>query len=291
MSTYYGDIYKDLIGESTKQEFLVKPYIEFMKFDPEEILQYKDQDEIHIIRPINELNKFNIGIYVKPEWGKVYKIEDKQLLNDITDWKYFNTLNKNQIEYLSKANTEMYVALTLVRVVKKDTRRIFYDFEFDESPDFGIIPISIGMIDEDGNELILVNNEFDWSECSNKWLFKNVKPYIDEMPDYLKVSKETIKNKVLEFIKPSPTKEIKLYGYYSAYDHVCLCQLFGKMINLPKGLPMYTIDLKQYMDYFNVTKGDLGITENNDEHNALSDAKWNKQLFDALKNKFANKYI
>jgi len=41
---------------------------------------------------------------------------------------------------------------------------------------------------------------------------------------------------------------INLYGYYSAYDHVALCWLFGKMINLPKGFPMYTRDLKQMMD-------------------------------------------
>lgn len=38
------------------------------------------------------------------------------------------------------------------------------------------------------------------------------------------------------------------YGYYSAYDHVALCWLFGKMIDLPKGFPMYTIDLKQMLD-------------------------------------------
>jgi len=42
--------------------------------------------------------------------------------------------------------------------------------------------------------------------------------------------------------------DINLYGYYSAYDHVVLCWLFGKMINLPKGFPMYTIDLKQMLD-------------------------------------------
>ena len=41
---------------------------------------------------------------------------------------------------------------------------------------------------------------------------------------------------------------IKFYGYYSAYDHVALCWLFGKMIDLPAGFPMYTIDLKQTLD-------------------------------------------
>jgi len=41
---------------------------------------------------------------------------------------------------------------------------------------------------------------------------------------------------------------IELYGYYSAYDHVGLCWLFGVMNDLPSGFPMYTIDLKQMLD-------------------------------------------
>lgn len=41
---------------------------------------------------------------------------------------------------------------------------------------------------------------------------------------------------------------VKFYGYYSAYDHVCLSWLYGKMIDLPKGFPDYIIDLKQELD-------------------------------------------
>ncbi len=60
------------------------------------------------------------------------------------------------------------------------------------------------------------------------------------------------------FIYPgdTSTKEVKttnvqFYGYYSDYDHVALCWLFGKMIDLPKGFPMYTIDLQQMKDDLN----------------------------------------
>lgn len=95
----------------------------------------------------------------------------------------------------------------------------------------------------------------------------------------------------------------KLYGYYSDYDHVALCWIFGKMIYLPKGFPMYTIDLKQimdekvedYSDHFSngnesfETK--LSWIKNKDnypkqtsEHNALADARWNKKLHEFLKN-------
>lgn len=47
----------------------------------------------------------------------------------------------------------------------------------------------------------------------------------------------------VEHLKSSKVKP-EFYGYYSAYDHVALCWLFGKMINLPNGFPMYTKDLK-----------------------------------------------
>lgn len=88
-----------------------------------------------------------------------------------------------------------------------------------------------------------------------------------------------------------------LYGYYSAYDHVVFCWLFGKMINLPSGFPMYTIDLKQILDEkqrqrFGVeTKNDRLIHDikrlpkypkQENEHNALDDARWNKKLHEFL---------
>jgi len=90
---------------------------------------------------------------------------------------------------------------------------------------------------------------------------------------------------------------IKFYGYYSDYDHVVLCQLFGKMIDLPKGFPMYTIDLKQELDNkakqipiaYNIEEGLKSIKLSDsypkqiNKHNALSDAKWDKELHNFLK--------
>lgn len=100
---------------------------------------------------------------------------------------------------------------------------------------------------------------------------------------------------------PSPT----FYGYYSAYDHVALCWLFGKMIDLPKGFPMYTRDLKQMLDekverstlydYGQKLNGDslqgklklikahIDYPEQPDEHVAIADARWNKKLHNFIK--------
>jgi DNA polymerase III epsilon subunit-like protein len=108
---------------------------------------------------------------------------------------------------------------------------------------------------------------------------------------------------------------IQIYGYYSAYDWVVFCFLFGKMIDLPSAFPKYCIDLKPILDnkvnkletyqLSNIVfpNGDKGFTNDKDgilsvkldrikecpnypkqtnEHNALDDATWNKKLHDFL---------
>lgn len=105
---------------------------------------------------------------------------------------------------------------------------------------------------------------------------------------------------------------INLHSYYGSYDYVVFCWLFGKMIDLPKGFPMYSKDLKQVLDekqewrdkLKNVIDEDpiltkhemsslinpLNIKEHPDypkqenKHNALADARWNKKLYEFLKN-------
>lgn len=86
------------------------------------------------------------------------------------------------------------------------------------------------------------------------------------------------------------------YAYYADYDWVSFCWLFGKMIDLPKGFPKYCIDLKQELERLNETlgyncdeKGNsyklqemLDYPKQTNEHNALADARWNKELYKFL---------
>lgn len=96
----------------------------------------------------------------------------------------------------------------------------------------------------------------------------------------------------------------KFYGYYSDYDWVVFGWLFGRMIDLPKGFPMYCIDLQQTLDELQesenvsyehelncngVTVNSLKIIKNlsnypkqTNEHNALADARWNYELYKFL---------
>ncbi|MFL6228420.1 MAG: hypothetical protein ACJ741_06540, partial [Pyrinomonadaceae bacterium] len=73
--------------------------------------------------------------------------------------------------------------------------------------------------------------------------------------------------------------EPEFWGYYSAYDHVALCQLFGTMMDLPKGFPMYTRDIKQLCD----SLGNPKLPEQGKgEHDALADARWNMRAYEFL---------
>jgi hypothetical protein len=69
------------------------------------------------------------------------------------------------------------------------------------------------------------------------------------------------------------------YGYYADYDWVLFCSLCGRMLDIPKGYPMYCRDLKQLMDHLSLPKGwkDDNVPGDN-EHHALADARWNKKL-------------
>ena len=127
---------------------------------------------------------------------------------------------------------------------------------------------------------------------------KSNKQIVDEIKMFIG-TKETVENyeEVKHLLNP------QFYGYYSAYDHVALCWLFGKMIDLPKGFPMYCNDLKQEFDRICIEREKNWMKESENkfdmethlktlpnypkqtnEHNALADAKWNKELYEFLKN-------
>jgi hypothetical protein len=64
------------------------------------------------------------------------------------------------------------------------------------------------------------------------------------------------------------------------YDHVAVAQMYGTMMNLPKSVPMYMLDLKQLSWLVGNPKHP---EQKSGEHNALADARWNKELYDFLR--------
>jgi len=164
-------------------------------------------------------------------------------------------------------------------------RRFWYDTEFIEYPNT-IDLISIGIVSESGEEFYGINYECNY-DAANEWVRENViaelppllHPSYVNTPDSPWMTKIVIAQKVLGMLKPSKEDPVELWGYYSAYDHVALCWLFGPMINLPPGMPMLTLDIKQLC----LDLGDPRLPEQGKgEHDALADARWNKKAWEFL---------
>lgn len=129
--------------------------------------------------------------------------------------------------------------------------------------------ISIGIKCDSGRTLYMVSKDFNFDAAwKDEWVRENVLQQIfgelsEKEPwdtnrfrfnrrnckflvNKYGSTNEEIKESILELIEGD--EDVKLYGYYSDYDHVVLSQLFGRMVDLPSNMPMYTTDLKQMLD-------------------------------------------
>ena len=150
--------------------------------------------------------------------------------------------------------------------------KLFFDTEFIERPST-IELISIGIVAEDGRELYLENANADLSHADD-WIKTNVLVHLQG--GAYRVSRLEIRQKILDFIGQDMKPEF--YGYYSDYDWVVFCWIFGRMIDLPKHFPKYCRDFKQTMDTFGIKKSDLP-KQSGTEHHALADARWLAEVF------------
>jgi hypothetical protein len=171
--------------------------------------------------------------------------------------------------------------------------KIFYDTEFLEDGRT-IDLISIGMVREDGEEYYAVSEDAATRKLRRRirkhdWLMANVVPSLPKFhgdanlyapdrwlfnySDPCVKSRGGIAREVRDFIVATPDPE--LWASYGAYDHVVLCQLWGSMVDLPQGVPMWTNDLQQ-------ESGRLGNPELPEQaagkHNALEDARHNRAV-------------
>lgn len=183
--------------------------------------------------------------------------------------------------------------------------KYFYDTEFLEDGQT-IDLISIGIVAEDGREYYAVNSDLPIERIrGNDWLLRNVMPslpvtgkssldayvanpsnfhprpsaaHVDVDRRNIAVKpKWVIANEVREFLLAYTQPE--LWAWFGAYDHVALAQLYGKMINLPTGVPMFTNDVRS----LTVWTGVDDLPEQADGvHNALADARHVKTMHDHI---------
>lgn len=152
------------------------------------------------------------------------------------------------------------------------TTRYWFDTEFIEDG-HTIDLISIGIVCEDGREFYAESGEVDWSRAS-EWVLENVQPHLDAELS----TRAQIAGGIQKFVNAGKSKP-QFWAYYADYDWVALCQLYGRMLDLPKSWPKFCMDVKQLA----VMCGDPLLPEQiSTEHHALADARWTRLAYEFL---------
>lgn len=131
--------------------------------------------------------------------------------------------------------------------------------------------ISIGLI-RDGAEYYAVNYDANWAKISeHRGLCESVIPHLPLMTKGVRKAEKgentnayatwkfnidlsstlvkphwVIANEVREFILAAPGPE--LWADHAAHDFVALCWLWGSMMQVPAGIPMWTHSLQQEIE-------------------------------------------
>lgn len=167
--------------------------------------------------------------------------------------------------------------------------------------------LSIGIVAEDGREFY-AQYEHTNTGLASDWVARNVLPHLQHFdmglrrrscPSYYGesvdrgrgvspaqcarecpwLSRADLAERIRMFCSPEQHDKPEFWGYYADYDWVVLCQIFGTMMDLPQGWPMYCRDIKQWCD-------DLGNPklpeQGKGEHHALADARWNRLAWEFL---------
>jgi len=151
--------------------------------------------------------------------------------------------------------------------------KIWFDTEFIEDGRT-IDLLSIGMVREDDHYYYAVSADCDQDKAS-PWVKENVLPHLRGC--YL-----TPRSYMAQDIRKFAGNKPEFWAYYADYDWVALCQLFGTMMQLPKGWPMFCMDVKQLC----IEHGNPMLPKQEGlEHHALEDARWTKIAWEYLQSR------
>ncbi len=167
-----------------------------------------------------------------------------------------------------------------------ERRRLAYDCEFieqgptDRQPRPTIDLVSIGLVDIDNPDrtYYAVSAAFDTPLLiRHAWLWQNVAPHLPwRDPAQIDYNHPDVKPRrqiaaeVAAFILGDRTRPVELWADYGAYDHVVVSWLWGSMIDHPAGIPMWTHDLREWVELLDLD-GRLPAHRGT-VHHALDDA-------------------
>ncbi len=167
--------------------------------------------------------------------------------------------------------------------------KYFLDAEFHESG-YGkpIELISLALVCDDGREFYAVAGDGWDKDTVSDWLKDNVLPHLYSCHACMDVPgsfqqwtgpRDEIAKALTRFILDDPKDRAEIWGYFADYDWVIFCQLFGRMIDLPKHFPKCCFDIKQRCVSLGNPKLPKQTTQ---EHNALADARHNQAMYKFL---------
>lgn len=168
--------------------------------------------------------------------------------------------------------------------------KIYYDTEFLDDGRL-VRLISIGMVREDGKTYYAVNSDLMLmiTAAQHPWLKEHV---LSSLPVFYKKDAANIKSSSIpiwdhyhpdfKYVKPKDVIALdvaefiravydpSLWAWFAAYDHLVLSQLYGRMIDIPPGIPQRTNDLAQEAERLNLSLPHMPGVKS---HNALEDAR------------------
>jgi hypothetical protein len=152
-------------------------------------------------------------------------------------------------------------------------KRIWFDTEFiDDGRTIELL--SIGLVDQYGREYYAEPLEADHSKAS-PWVAQNVLSHLTG----IRTPRAQIAQELVEFCGPKP----EFWAWFGAYDWVALCQLYGRMLDVPVGWP----NLFNEVVHFAKGKYSSGYAPNfkamfanTAPHNSLADAVWTKAVWE-----------
>lgn len=155
--------------------------------------------------------------------------------------------------------------------------RYFVDTEYDWNPKAGVlVPISIGIVAEDGREFYAITTDYRPGQCS-AFVEEHVLPFIVADVGYAPIHTErtVIAGLIKKFIG-NDTPEF--WGDYAAFDYAVLSMVMGEFSDWPEGWPMHINDFQQDA---------IPSIQSEVPHHALSDARamrdaWNHAFAGAL---------
>lgn len=259
------------------------------------------------------IDLISIGI-VAEDGREYYAISNEFNPSDANDWVKENVLYPIMVENgysknLSNLHGRLGYSLSAVKHVQQKYGKSNAQIakEICEFVNYGLEEVVVKVTRADCWDEKFYPKEFEYVKQHNTFIPENLYSSGVDGQGY-------VRNRKIMYNQP------EFYAYYGDYDWVLFCSLFGRMVDLPKGFPMYCKDLKQELDYrltyeYPVTNSSVTLLHSKldakyvvelralktlkeklvwmkehcraypkqtNEHNALSDAKWNKKLFDFI---------